>query len=393
MGFWSLFLVASMPIVQVLIVTGLGAILATSYLNVLPADARRSLNKIVFVVFTPSLMFASLAKTVTVSEMISWWFMPINVGLTFFIGGALGWIVVKLLKPGVHLEGLVIATCSAANLGNLLIIVVPAICHQEGSPFGESVACANIGFSYSSFSMTLGGFFIWTYTYQLLKGSADKAKERDAAEKLAVKQPNTDLEASGNTHLLRGEIQEHRATNYAVRPRNEDQPFCKKVAEVLQQILHEVMQPPFIAAVSLSLWVILGLAFGAIPWLKHLIIGENAPFRVVQDCIKLLGYVLAWDGTIPCITLILGGNLTQAGLQSSKVKPRVIIGIICVKYLLLPVIGMGVVKAARFCGFLAPDPLYQFVLMLQFSLPPAMNIGQYLPLFFKFFFASQCGTS
>lgn len=53
-----------------------------------------------------------------------------------------------------------------------------------------------------------------------------------------------------------------------------------------------------------------------------------------------------------------------------------ILGILFVKYLLLPIIGIGVVKAADSFGFLPPDPLYHFVLMLQFTLPPAMSIGQ-----------------
>lgn len=38
--------------------------------------------------------------------------MPINIGITFLIGGILGWLVVKILKPELHLEGLIIATCS-----------------------------------------------------------------------------------------------------------------------------------------------------------------------------------------------------------------------------------------------------------------------------------------
>ena len=46
MGFWSLFEVASMPILQVLIISGLGAFMATGYINILTADARRSLNKV-----------------------------------------------------------------------------------------------------------------------------------------------------------------------------------------------------------------------------------------------------------------------------------------------------------------------------------------------------------
>lgn len=39
--------------------------------------------------------------------------MPVNIALTFAIGGILGWVVVKLLKPKPHLEGLIIATCSS----------------------------------------------------------------------------------------------------------------------------------------------------------------------------------------------------------------------------------------------------------------------------------------
>lgn len=102
MGFWTLFEVASMPILQVLLISILGAFMATNYCNLLTTDARRSLNKvplsqldllqinsvafffflqmsdfflptqIVFMLFTPSLMFASLAKTVTLQDIISW---------------------------------------------------------------------------------------------------------------------------------------------------------------------------------------------------------------------------------------------------------------------------------------------------------------------------------
>lgn len=46
MGFLTLLEVASMPIVQVLIISGLGAFLATEYCPLLTEDARRSLNKV-----------------------------------------------------------------------------------------------------------------------------------------------------------------------------------------------------------------------------------------------------------------------------------------------------------------------------------------------------------
>lgn len=386
MGFWTLFEVASMPILQVLLISGLGAFMATEYCGLLTADARKSLNKIVFMVFTPSLMFASLARTVTLQDIISWWFMPVNIAFTFLIGGMLGWIVVKLLKPKPYLEGLVIATCASGNLGNLLLIIVPAICNEDNSPFGDKSACSSVGLSYASFSMALGGFFIWTYTYQLVRSSSVKYKELQAVDDFA-KQPNKDLDSNESTRLLKGENQEPVAISVqstksvedvedqavisqesSGKSEKESVTLWGKFAGVLHKILEELLAPATLAA-------ILGFIFGAISWLRKLIIGDSAPLRVIQDSVKLLG-----DGTIPCITLILGGNLTQ-GLRTSRIRPWVILGVLSVRYIISPAIGIGVVKAANSLGFLPPDPLYHYVLMVQFTLPPAMNIGTMTQLF------------
>ncbi|KAI4353639.1 hypothetical protein L6164_002571 [Bauhinia variegata] len=73
MGFWDLLAVVSPPILQVLMISALGAFMATEcFNNLLSADTRKSLNKIVFIVFTPSLVFSSFAETVTLDDMISW---------------------------------------------------------------------------------------------------------------------------------------------------------------------------------------------------------------------------------------------------------------------------------------------------------------------------------
>ncbi|KAE8723151.1 AMP-dependent synthetase and ligase family protein [Hibiscus syriacus] len=333
MGFWRLFEVASMPILQVLLISLLGAFLATDYCKLLPEDTRRSLNRLVFVVFTPSLMFASLARTVTFQDIISWWFMPVNIGLTFLVGGVLGWVMVKILKPKPYLEGLIIAMCSSGNLGNLVLIVVPAICNEDGSPFGDSNVCRTVGLSYASFSMALGGFYIWTI----------RESEEEVAIVVNIPQDNSP-KPKGNASIW------------------------VKVAGFLYTILEELMAPPTLGAIS-------GFIFGTIVWLRNLIIGPGAPLRVIQDSVKLLG-----DATIPCIMLILGANLIQ-GLRSSTIKPMVIVGAVCVRFVILPVVGICVVKAAGDLGFLPSDPLFRFVLMVQFTLPPAMNIGTMTQLF------------
>ncbi|KAI4327861.1 hypothetical protein L6164_020273 [Bauhinia variegata] len=382
MGFWDLLAVASPPILQVLIISALGAFMATEYFNnLLSADTRKSLNKIVFIVFTPSLVFSSFAETVTLDDMISWWFMPVNVGFTFLFGGILGWIIVKLLKPNLKVEGLIIGACSSGNLGNLPIVIIPAICDEKGGPFGEHDACRKTALSYASFSMSLGGIFIWTYTYQLIHSRSMKFKALEAAEILKV--PNKDLGADAETHLL--EEKRRESTAIEVRAANvEDtenqvmveqgssnvlkENFWGRMISISRQLLEELMAPPTIAT-------FMGFIFGGIAWLKNLIVGQNAPLRVIQDCIKLLG-----EGTIPCITLLLGGNLTQ-GLRSSSVKKSEIVSTIVARFIVLPFIGLLVVKAAKELGFLPVDPLFQYVLVMQYAMPPAMNISTMAQLF------------
>lgn len=56
-------------------------------------------------------------------------------------------------------------------------------------------------------------------------------------------------------------------------------------------------------------------------------------------------------------------------------KPSLIVTVIGVRYIILPIIGIGVVLGAANLGFLPADPLFSFILMIQFTLPPAMNIG------------------
>ncbi|KAL8200333.1 hypothetical protein R6Q57_011672 [Mikania cordata] len=387
MGFWRLFEVASMPIVQVMIVSVIGAIMATDRFNLLSNDTRRSLNKIVFVVFSPSLIFASLVETVTFEDIISWWFMPINIGVTFLCGGILGWAAVKIIKPKPHLEGLIIAMCSTGNFANLLLIMLPAICTDDGSPFGDHNVCKTKGLSYASFSMALGSFYTWTCTYQMIQRSALKHNAMKETGKLP-NEANNNLDANQNTHLLNNQYHDHidrimpsanltndDAENQCIvyqgsvgNEEKKDGSFSDQLVEMLKKILEQLLAPPTLGSFA-------GLVFGAIPWVKNLLTGENAPLRVVQDSMTLLG-----DGTIPCLTLILGGNLTQ-GLRRARVGPTIIITVIIVRYLILPIIGIGVISLAAVMGLLPSDPLFRFVLLIMFALPPGVNISTMAQLF------------
>lgn len=58
-----------------------------------------------------------------------------------------------------------------------------------------------------------------------------------------------------------------------------------------------------------------------------------------------------------------------------------VIGITVVRHIVLPIIGVVTVKSAMHFGLLRSDPLYEFVLMLQFAVPPAVGIGTMAQLF------------
>ncbi|AQK43611.1 Protein PIN-LIKES 7, partial [Zea mays] len=293
----------------------------------------------------------------------------------------------------------------------------PRCMQRRRDLFGDdSSTCRPCSLSYSSLSMVLGGLFIWTHTYSLMQKSGklyhkmqsksiqcpvdsdeehEQAKEDGPAGCADEEAPlPTSVKPREHEH---GEEEEHQmVSNFTAQstassaamhghggilgetdsPELQEAPllscesevadkgFWTKLKDVIHQFIDELMAPPTISA-------IIGFVVGLFPWLKSIIVGDGAPFKVIQDSLQLMG-----DGTIPCITLILDGNLTQ-GLRKSGLKRVVIVAILCVRFGLLPLIGIAIVRAAYGLGFLSRDPLYCYVLMVQFVVPPAMNIGTY----------------
>ncbi|EEF33839.1 auxin:hydrogen symporter, putative [Ricinus communis] len=356
MGFLDLLVVALVPVLEVLIVTGIGLSLALDRIDLLGPNARHNLNNLVFYVFSPALVVSQLGETITFSSLVSLWFMPVNILLTFIIGSALAWVLIKITKTPPHLQGLVIGCCSAGNLGNLLLIIVPAVCEESNSPFGDSTTCSTYGEAYASLSMAVGAVYIWTYVYFIMRIYADKSNEAvDTNESFRESLlPSRDIPAS-SSNSLHAQLLRKRTFQ---RIKN----FAGKVD------LKMVFAPSTIAA-------IIGFTIGSVSAIRKLIIGTSAPLRVLDSSAALLG-----DATIPSMTLIVGANLLK-GLKRSGVSMWVIVGIIMVRYVLMPVMGIGVVKAAYHFGMVGSDSLYQFVLLLQYALPPAMTVGIIAQLF------------
>ncbi|XP_075516683.1 protein PIN-LIKES 3-like [Primulina tabacum] len=372
MGLLDLFIASSIPVLKVLLVTGLGSYLASDSSNILGDDARKHMNNVVFYVFNPALVYSNLAKTITYESMVKLWFMPFNILFTFIIGSVLGWVVIKVTRAPIHLRGLVIGCCAAGNLGNLLLIIIPAVCKEKGSPFGSPDVCHTYGMAYASLSMAIGAIYLWSYVYNIVCVSSSKR----SMEVEISNSPKASSMSSGETWtepLLSSDETGLTLPLDRFENKTPQVGVSDKIKHRLEKLFKKMNLKRLLAPSTTG--AIVGFIVGLVPQIRNFLIGDTAPLRVFQDTALLLG-----DGAIPAVTLIMGGNLLK-GLKGSGIEKSIIFSIIIVRYAVMPLIGIGVVKGAVRFGLVHDDLLYQFVLLLQFALPPAMNIGTITQLF------------
>ncbi|XP_050228566.1 protein PIN-LIKES 3-like [Mercurialis annua] len=371
-----LFGIASMPVLKVLIITALGSVLALDGVNVLGEDARKYINQLVFYVLNPALVGGNLARTITFESIKLLWFMPVNILITFIVGSALGWILIKITGAPKHLKGLVLGCCAAGNMGNLPLIIVPALCKETGSPFGAPQVCQAYGLAYASLSMAIGAVYMWSYVYNMMRISANEING-DVIIKNTQATPKGDPLPS-KEHPNSAEI-----TIALLHPATESEKIVKslswtQLADKIKKCIGMISKKLNLKAIFApsTTGAIMGFIIGAVPQIRNLFVGSNAPLHILEDSASFVG-----DAAIPIVTLIIGGNLLK-GLKVSGIRLSLIFGILAVRYVLLPLVGIVTVKnAVRFGLVSSADPLYQFILLLQFAVPPAMNIGTMTQLF------------
>ncbi|KAK6271112.1 hypothetical protein POUND7_008210 [Theobroma cacao] len=368
MGFLNLFIVAVMPVLKIILITAIGLLLALDRMKLLGPEAKHHLNNIVFYVFSPALAASSLAETMTFKSFTTLWFMPVNILITFVLGSALAWLIIKITRTPKHLQGIVIGCCSAGNMGNLPLVMVPALCEEPRNPFGDPSVCSRNAKPYASLSLSIGVIFMWSYVYGIMRMYVNKSIEssttglnspRDTSETVSGSCTQAALPSSDcNTSHLPRTISSESSTRMSGLMK-----IMMRIKMISGKIdLKKMFAPAAIAA-------IVGFIIGAASPIRKLMIGNSAPLRVIDGCAHILG-----EATIPCVTLIMGANLL-IGLKGSDVSRSVIIGIIAVRNIFLPLSGIGVVKAAQHFGLVGSDSLYQFVLLLQYAVPPAMSVG------------------
>ncbi|XP_059623379.1 protein PIN-LIKES 1-like isoform X2 [Cornus florida] len=309
------------------------------------------------------------------------WFMPVNILLTFIIGSVLGWILVKITKTPPHLHGLVISCCAAGNLGNLLLIIIPAVCDEANSPFGDSSTCSTDGEAYASLSMAIGAVYIWSYIYNIIRAYGSKSNTdtdiNDPTNSIKSSVGTSEVSESNTEALLSKDSprsEDYEAQAELMHIGSEDKvSIFKKIKDNIKIFAEKINWKMILAPSTIA--TIVGLFVGVVSPIRKIMIGDSAPLRVIESSASFLG-----EAAVPSMTLIVGANLLK-GLKKSAVSYWVVIGVQVVRYIALPLLGIVVVKAASHFGLVGSDSLYQFVLLLQYALPSAMTIGTITQLF------------
>ncbi|CAA7398269.1 unnamed protein product [Spirodela intermedia] len=349
---------AVLPIAKVFTVCFLGFLMASKHVNILPSAGRKLLNGLVFSLLLPCLIFSQLGRAITLQRMMEWWFIPVNIVLATISGSLIGFLVASVIRPPYPYFKFTIIHIGIGNIGNIPLVLISALCRDTSNPFGDSDKCSEDGTAYISFGQWVGAIVLYTYVFQMLSpppgGSFDCTKE----SALPIKSLLPDLPPE-QVPLLKAKQSEPLDLDGSDKGK-----ITHNLIFLLDKLrLKQLLQPPIVATM-------LAMLFGAVPFLKRLILTDDAPlFFITDSCIILA------EAMIPCILLALGGNLID-GPGSSELGVRTTAAIVVGRLVLVPLTGVGIVSLADKLGFLPRgNKMFKFVLLLQHSMPTSVLSG------------------
>ncbi|BFG25424.1 hypothetical protein CerSpe_116990 [Prunus speciosa] len=418
----GLLLSAVLPLLKLLCMAAIGLLLAHPKYQLVPKATFTFLSKLVFAVFLPCLIFTNLGPSITLKNFLNWWFIPVNVVISTTIGCVLGVLVAIICRPPPEFFRFTVIMTAFGNTGNLPLAIVASVCHSDDNPFGTEDDCTEAGVAYVSFSQWVSVILVYTLVYHMMEPPLESSRssyevvveeeeyheieelgsngngngnnnengnEKDLTRPLLVEAEWPGMEDkeiehcktpfiarlfnSSNSILSHtalpdfgGEEEEKekkggqpRSTKCLAEPR-----MVRKIRSVAGMTpIHGILQPPTIAS-------LLAIIIGMIPKLKSWVFDDDQILSFITDSLEILA-----EAMVPSALLVLGGMLAE-GPNDSNLGIRTTIGIIVARLLVLPLIGIGVILLSDKLNILiADDPLYRFVLLLQYTTPSAILLG------------------
>lgn len=387
------------PLMKLISLTVIGLLLAHPKTQLVPRATFRLLSKLVFALFLPCLIFTELGESITLDNIVRWWFIPVNVLLSTVIGSFIGYLVVLVCRPPPEFTRVTIVMTAFGNTGNLLLAIVSSVCHSKNNPFGPG--CHSRGVSYVSFAQWVAVILVYTVVYHMMEppleyyevveGESEieeiNVGSNDVSRPLLVEAEWPGIEEKETEHcktpfiarvfnsissysqssfpevvdfmgVTGGESSSPRSLQCLAEPR-----VIRRMRVVAEQTpVKHILQPPTIAS-------LLAIVVGSVPQLKKIVFGYEAPLSFITDSLNIMASAM-----VPSVMLVLGGMLSE-GPRESTLGLRTTIGITVARLLVLPLVGIGIVMSADKLGLISQDPMFKFVLLLQYSTPSAILLG------------------
>ncbi|XP_028803496.1 protein PIN-LIKES 1-like [Neltuma alba] len=299
------------------------------------------------------------------------WFMPLNILMSYVIGSILGWILLKVVHVSHTLRGLVFGCCVAGNIGTLMLVIVTSICEEKGSPFGDGNVCKDHALAFASLSFAIGGIYFWSYVYRIVRIVPSQICNINSDDDPTP----PPLPSSSLSDPITADT------------KNKVRKLVEEISSLIKDVAGKFLNlKPLLAPSNVA--VIVGLAIGVTPLLRKALVGPSAPLHILHDTASLLGAAF-----IPTITLITGANLLKGLSNKSDLKYSAILLIGVIRYVMMPIMGVAIVKGGVRVGMIPSDePLYQFVLLLQYSVPPSINMSKFHRFMSHFMIYSLCSV-
>lgn len=389
---------AVVPLMKLLTLAVIGLVLAHPKTQIVPRATFKLLSKLVFALFLPCLIFVHLGASITLEEVLQWWFVPVNVLISTSIGCALGYLVAIVCRPPPQFFRFTVIMTGFGNTGNIPIAIIGSICHSSDQPFGPQ--CHQNGIAYVSFAQWVSVILVYTLVYHIMEPPMeyyDIVADGNEIEEEHISNVSRPLLQEAEWPGMQDKGTEHSKTPFIARvfasisgssqntfpdidlseggihtaPNSPKSIRCLAEPKVVRRMrvvaeetpIRHILQPPTIAS-------LLAIVIGMVPMFRGFVFGRDAPLSFFTDSLEILA-----GAVVPSVMLILGGMLAE-GPNDSSLGIRTTVGIIVARLLILPFVGIGVLALADMLNLLLKDDqMYRFVLLLQYTMPSAILLG------------------
>ncbi|KAF3321874.1 transporter C5D6.04 [Carex littledalei] len=361
---------ALLPIAKVFTMCFLGFLMASKYVNILPANGRKLLNGLVFSLLLPCLIFSQLGRAITFEKLLQWWYIPVNVVVGSISGSLIGLIVAWVIQPPYPYFKFTIIHIGIGNIGNIPLVLIAALCRDPSNPFGDSEKCSQDGNAYISFGQWVGAIILYTYVFKMLAPPPGESFDGNEDEKQLPTSRSSPQENSNAAVEDNALVSNKSSIDNGAAPESEpllnssDETLTATKRFSLKRVSYHLICYIFLLIEYDICIQALAIIIGAVPFLKKLVLTDDAPLFFFTDSCLILG-----EAMIPCILLALGGNLVDGpGVGSKRLGLRTTAAIIIARLTFVPLAGLGIVTLADKFGFI-PEGDKMFKLCCWFSIP------------------------